>query len=432
MPPSLRPKNSIFSYWHSHTHCENNQWTLRASNGRNLESTVTLEPRTSTQCWPYHTSPVQCSDHENHTYCTPTLGRLEKTLLQSSTDITNWEDWLQYEPFYKAYFQELEPPYDIFRYYKKLIQACQIADFFNMKWFSLHSTHLTNWNTSHTLTPMNFSSLENQMQQILMEFDQQYNFTMGMVKNYEYYRMQAQQFDSLLLRLVVQLELITDTNDRLRLSQTMTALSKKASTAERSQLWIRSIIKRHVQTLRSNLERYYVLRTIQQSLSALDKITDLHRDIIYQHQFRNGKIISFPKYRIADPITTTEGLLTTMPSSAFVQTTTSTTSAVTFTQTTTPATLPTMKEQGVTTSSAETTEEMTTMVSTTTQPDIDWEKVNELDEQEAEKHTEISTLILSSIVDTLMAIGSTIVYGIYQLCTSSTNTMTSNITSAIS
>ena len=229
-----------------------------------------------------------------------------------------------------------------------------------------------------------------------------------------------------------QLELITDTNDRLRLSQTMTALSKKASTAERSQLWIRTIIKCHVQTLRSNLERYYVLRTIQQSLSALDKITDLHRGIIYQHQFRNGKIISFPKYRIADPITTTEGLLTTMPSSAFVQTTTSTTSAVTFTQTTTPATLPAVKEQGVTTSSAETTEEMTTMVSTTTQPDIDWEKVNELDEQEAEKHTEISTLILSSIVDTLMAIGSTIVYGIYQLCTSSTNTMTSNIISAIS
>jgi len=59
--------------------------------------------------------------------------------------------------------------------------------------------------------------------------------------------------------LVDQLELITDTNDRLRLSQTMTALSKKASTAERSQLWIRTIIKRHVQTLRRNLERYYVL-----------------------------------------------------------------------------------------------------------------------------------------------------------------------------
>jgi len=78
MPPSLRPKNSIFSHWRSHTHCENNQWTLRGSGGRDLGSTVTLEPRTSTQCWPYHINPEQCSDHENHTYCTPTLGRLEK------------------------------------------------------------------------------------------------------------------------------------------------------------------------------------------------------------------------------------------------------------------------------------------------------------------------------------------------------------------
>ena len=135
------------------------------------ESTVTLEPRSSTQCWPYHTSPSQCSDHENPTYCTPTLGRLEKKLLQSSTDITNWEDQLQYEPFCKAYFQELEPRHDIFRYYKKLIQICQISDFFNMKWFSLHSTHLTNWNTTHTLTPMNSSHLESQMKRILIQFD---------------------------------------------------------------------------------------------------------------------------------------------------------------------------------------------------------------------------------------------------------------------
>ena len=86
MPPSLRPQNSVFSCWQSHTHCENNQWTLRASNRRDLQSTVTLEPRTSTQCWTYHISPAQCSDPENHTYCTPTLGRLEKVLLQSSTD----------------------------------------------------------------------------------------------------------------------------------------------------------------------------------------------------------------------------------------------------------------------------------------------------------------------------------------------------------
>jgi len=123
---------------------------------------------------------------------------------------------------------------------------------------------------------------------------------MEMVKNYEYYQMQARHFDSLLLRLVDQEELVTDTNDRLHLDQTMTALKKKASTAERSQLWIRTIIKRHVQTLRSNLERYYVPRTVQQSLSALGKITDLHQDIIYQHQFRNGKIISLPKHRSAE------------------------------------------------------------------------------------------------------------------------------------
>jgi len=45
MPPSLRPKNSIFSHWRSHTHCENNQWTLRGSGGRHLESTVTFRTK---------------------------------------------------------------------------------------------------------------------------------------------------------------------------------------------------------------------------------------------------------------------------------------------------------------------------------------------------------------------------------------------------
>jgi len=54
---------------------------------------------------------------------------------------------------------------------------------------------------------------------------------------------------------------------------------------------------------RSNLERYYVLNNIQQSLSILDTITDLHRNIIYQHQFLNGKIIGSPKFRIVDTIT---------------------------------------------------------------------------------------------------------------------------------
>ena len=102
------------------------------------------------------------------------------------------------------------------------------------------------------------------------------------------------------------------------------------------------------------------------------------------------------------------------------------------TQTTTPDISPTIKEKGVTTSFAETTEVMTTTVSITTQPDIDWKKINELHKQESETNTGISTSILSSIVDILMAIGATIVYGVYQLCTSSNNAMTSNITSAIS
>jgi len=363
MPPSLRPRNSIFSYWGPHTHCENNQWTMRASNRRNLESTVTLEPKSSTQCWTHHTSPAQCSDHENHTYCTPTLGRLEKISLQSSTNVMNWEDRLQYEPFCKAYFQELEPKHNISRYYQKLVHTGQFSELFNIKWFSLHSMHSTN--TIHAPRQFNFSNLENQIQQILMQFYQQNNFTMEMVKNYDYYQMQVRHFDSSLLRLVDQLEVITDANECIRFSQTRTVKSNKASTVERNQLWIRTIIKRHVQTLRSNLERYYVLKTIQQSLLTLDTITDLYQDIIYQNHFRNGKIISFPKFRIVDPATP--------------------------------------------------------------QPEIDWEKVNELDARESERITGIFTPILSSILNTLMAIGSTMVYGVYHICTSSNTTINSNV-----
>jgi len=225
------------------------------------------------------------------------------------------------------------------------------------------------------LSQINFSNLEKQIQQMWMQFDQQYNFTMEMVKNHEYRHMLVQHFDLLLSRTVDQLELITDENDHIRLSQTMKALSENASTVERNQLWIRTIVKRHVQTLRSNLERYYVLRIAQQSLLTLDRIINLHQYTIYQHQFRNGKITSFPKYRIVDPITTTEELLTIMPLNTVAEITTSTTPTVITTQTTTQATSPTMKEQSVTTSSAETTEVMATTISTTIQLVIDWEKV---------------------------------------------------------
>jgi len=244
--------------------------------------------------------------------------------------------------------------------------------------------------------------------------------------------MQVRHSDLLILRLMDQLELITDENNRTRLSQTMMTISDKASSAERSQLWVRTIMKRHAQTLRNNLERYYVLRIVQQSLFALYEITDLHQDIIYQHQFLNGKIISFPKYRIVVPMTTIEELLTTMPSNTFSDITTNSTPAVIPSQFTTQTTSPTAKEQNVTTSSEETTEGMTTTISTSTQPDIDWEQVNELDEQEVEKDTGLSIPILSIIVGALIAISSTIVYGVYQLCIPSNTTVYSNVTSVMS
>jgi len=82
-----------------------------------------------------------------------------------------------------------------------------------------------------------------------------------------------------------QLETITDENLRIRLARKMTRLSDRAGIAGRSQLWLRTIIKRHAQILRNTLEHYYVVRIIKQSLLALDGITDLHQDIIYQHQF---------------------------------------------------------------------------------------------------------------------------------------------------
>jgi len=209
------------------------------------------------------------------------------------------------------------------------------------------------------------------MQQVLMQFDQQYNFTMEMVKNYEYYQMQVRHSDLLLLRSMDQLESITDENDRTRLSQKMTELSNKARTADRSQLWIRTIIKRHAQTLRNNLERYYVLRIVQQSLLALDEIIDLYQDVIYQHQFFNGKIISLPQYQILECMTVTEELSTTMPSKTSEDITTSSTPVVATTQLTTQVTLHISTKEGmVDTSSEEQTNVTTALISTTVQPDI--------------------------------------------------------------
>ena len=78
---------------------------------------------------------------------------------------------------------------------------------------------------------------------------------MEMVKNYDYYQMQVRHYDSLLLRLMDQFEVFKEDTDCPSMFQAMSTLSNKASMAERNRLWIRNIIKRHVQTLRSNLER---------------------------------------------------------------------------------------------------------------------------------------------------------------------------------
>jgi len=140
----------------------------------------------------------------------------------------------------------------------------------------------------------------------------------------------------------------------------------------------------------------------------LDIITDLHQDVLYEHQFQNGKIISSPKFRIVDPTTTTE-------ESTTIQTTPTT-----------------MTEQATTTSLSETTESATFMIPTTVQPEIDWEHMNELDEQETRDNTELVTPVLARIIGALITVGSTIVYSIYQLCTLSDTMVYNNVTSVVS
>ena len=86
--------------------------------------------------------------------------------------------------------------------------------------------------------------------------------------------MQVRHFNILLLRVMNQLESITDEGRRMRFFRTLSDFSNKARKAERSQLSLRSIIKRHARTLRNNLEHYDILKIIQQFLSTLDTLKD--------------------------------------------------------------------------------------------------------------------------------------------------------------
>jgi len=91
-----------------------------------------------------------------------------------------------------------------------------------------------------------------------------------------------------------------------------------------------------------------------------------------------------------------------------------------------------MTEQATTTSLSETTESATFMIPATVQPEIDWEHMNELDEQETRDNTELVTPVLARIIGALITVGSTIVYSIYQLCTLSDTMVYNNVTSVVS
>jgi len=56
----------------------------------------------------------------------------------------------------------------------------------------------------------------------------------------------------------------------------------------------------------------------------------------------------------------------------------------------------------------------------------------ELDEQEVQDNAGLSTPVFASIIGALIAVGSTIVYGIYRLCTPSNTTVYNNVTSVVS
>ena len=157
------------------------------------------------------------------------------------------------------------------------------------------------------------------------------------------------------------------------------------------------------------MECYYVLKTIQQYLSMLDALADLQQTIVYEHQFQNGKIVSFPKLRIVDPFTTTEESTTTTSTTTMIPTT----------------------ETVKNTSTERTIKTTTTMISTTIRPEIDREQINVLDVQSIQNNTGIGTPVLDRIINVLFAVGSSIVYGIYQSRTFPDAVVNNNSTSVI-
>jgi len=136
---------------------------------------------------------------------------------------------------------------------------------------------------------------------------------------------------------------------------------------------------------------------IKQLLQSLSSIPNFQHDMIYQQHFFHGKIISIPNYRIVEAITTTEPLITTLAS---------TDSAETYLLTSRQAEV---SSQSITTEMTSHSEESTPVqistFSTTTPLLLDWEHVNELDEQENNMDSKLTVPIVASIVGALIAVG---------------------------
>jgi len=113
------------------------------------------------------------------------MGRLENLLQTSET--RNWPHVLGYESLCKAHRKGHVSRSSMQRKYRELNNQGPMSRFINVKWFSMH---LINGSVIPMSRQFNISYLENQTQQVLSQFDQQSNFTMEIVKNYDYYQIQ--------------------------------------------------------------------------------------------------------------------------------------------------------------------------------------------------------------------------------------------------
>jgi len=287
-PPSLRTNNVIFSYIHYREHCEDQQWNQRKPNAL-LNSKITFSRSENVQCWRYNYDPKSCVE-QSRTYCNPTMGRLENLLQTSETG--NWPDELGYESLCKAYLKGQVPRSSMQRNYRELINQNPMSRFINANWFSLNINRFVQQDNEDLVSYTNISSLETMKKMMPSRFDNQSNYTLDKVRIYEQYDMKRRIFYYLEKQMDDQIYLYENVYRQSPLYRKKVRCNQKGQQAHESQQWLTKIIKKHVQLLRENLEGYYIFRMVQKYLFALDNVTDLHQDIIYQHQFRNGKKLS--------------------------------------------------------------------------------------------------------------------------------------------